>query len=352
MTITDSEKYSILPAMRRRFGRVKRSMGFDAATVAQWRKWRKALRARLAELTGYDTMVRCPLKPRITDEVDCGDYRRQRVEIQTEPGIIMPLYVLIPKSARSRTPAVINPHGHSGGGKVAVAGIRDNPLVTESIDNHNYDYGVQFARAGLISFCPDARGFGERQERAARTDVLNPSCQFINHMAHPLGQTVTGMWVWDLHRLVDYIQTRKDCDAGRIGCAGLSGGGLQTLWATALDDRIQAAVVSGYFYGYQQALLEQYGNCSCNYVPHLYEVIDMGDLAAMIAPRPLMIETGTQDPLNGADGMNNVLPQVRIAARAYRLLDARDNLQHDVFEGAHRWHGIRSVPWLVQRLSP
>jgi dienelactone hydrolase len=326
-------------------------MGFNATTPAQWRRWRKTLRAKLMELTGYDTMVKCPLRPKITEEIDCGDYRRQRVEIQTEPGIIMPVYVLIPKFARGRTSAVINPHGHGGGGKVAVAGVRDNPLVAESIEGHNYDYGVQFARAGLISFCPDARGFGERQEKPARGNVLTASCTWINNMAQPLGQTVTGMWVWDLHRLIDYIQTRKDCDGDRIGCAGLSGGGLQTLWTTALDDRIRAAVVSGYFYGYQQSLLEKNTNCSCNYVPHLYETIDMGDLAALIAPRPLMIETGTQDTLNGADGVNNVLPQVRIAAKAYRLLDAGKNLRHDVFEGEHRWHGTVSVPWLTKLLT-
>lgn len=351
MATQEINKYSLLPSMHRRFGRVKRSMGLRATTPAQWRKWRKALREKLMELTGYDTMVRCPLKPKITDEVDCGEYRRQRVEIQTEPGIIMPLFVLIPKSARGRTAAVINPHGHGGGGKVAVAGIRDNPQVAKSIDDHNYDYGVQFARAGLISFCPDARGFGERQEEPARGDPLASSCTWLNNMGHPLGQTVTGMWVWELHRLIDYIQTRKDCDADRIGCAGLSGGGLQTLWTTALDDRIRGAVVSGYFYGYQQALLERFGNCSCNYVPHLYETIDMGDLAAMIAPRPLMVETGTQDPLNGADGVNNVLPQMRIAASAYRLFGAGKNLQHDVFEGNHRWHGTRSVPWLTKLLT-
>lgn len=350
MPTADSEKFSVLPSLHRRFGQVKRSMGFSATTPAQWQRWRKSLRARLMELTGYDTMARCPLKPKITEEIDCGDYIRQRVEIQTEPGVIMPLNVLIPRSAGGRTPAVINPHGHGIGGKLSVAGHRENPVIANAIEQQNADYGVQFARAGLISFCPDARGFGERQERTARHNILESSCSVINHMALPLGRSVTGMWVWDIHRLIDYIRTRKDCDGDRIGCAGLSGGGLQTLWSTALDDRIRAAVVSGYFYGYQQSLLELYGNCSCNYVPHVFETVDMGDLAALIAPRPLMIETGTRDPLNGAGGVNNVLPQVRIAARAYRLLGAAKNLNHDIFEGVHRWHGKNSVPWLVRQL--
>ena len=82
-----------------------------------------------------------------------------------------------------------------------------------------------------------------------------PRASVLNHMAMPLGQTVTGMWTWDLMRLIDHVETRPECDASRIGCAGLSGGGLRTLWLAALDERIRCAVVSGYFYRYRESLL-------------------------------------------------------------------------------------------------
>ena len=127
------------------------------------------------------------------------------------------------------------------------------------------------------------------------------------------------MYAWDLHRLIDYIETRRHCRRGAVGCAGLSGGGLQTLWAATPDDRIKCAVVSGYFCGSRAALVELH-RCSCNYVPHLYEYADMGDIGALIAPRPLLISTGAQDPLNGASSVKNVKSQVAIARRAYRLL--------------------------------
>jgi hypothetical protein len=175
----------------------------------------------------------------------------------------------------------------------------------------------------------------------------------INQMAYPLGRTVTGMWAWDILRLVDYAQARKDVDPDRIGCAGLSGGGLQTLWATALDEdnRIKAAVNSGYFYGYKESLLEGYSNCSCNFVPHLYEYVDMGDIACLIAPRPLLIETGDQDPLNGKSGMKNVESQMRIARQAYKTLGAPKNLQQDIFSAGHRWNGVVAVPWMKEHLT-
>ncbi len=341
--------FSVLPHLFDRFDALPRKLAYRAKTVPEWRRWRKTLRAKLKAITGYDTMQRCPLRPRITEEVQFDGYRRQRVEIQTEPKVIMPLYVLIPDGASGRLPAILCPHGHISGGKLSPAGVRDHSKeVAEQIEVYNYDYAVQFCLNGFITFCPDARGFGERREQSAMAQgILYSSCEHLNHMAYPLGQTVTGMWTWDMHRLLDYVQSRRDCDPDRIGCAGLSGGGLQTLWATALDDedRIKCAVISGYLYGYKQSLLELYSNCSCNYVPGLYEHVDMADIAALIAPRPLLIETGDQDPLNGVN-VENVTSQVRIIRRAYARLGAKDRIVHDLFEGGHKWHGTETIGWM------
>lgn len=336
---------------RRRYDALSRKLGFSATDNKSWRIWRQKLRRKLKQLLGYNTMQKTPLKPRVTERIDCNDYIRERVEIQTEPGIIMPMFVLIPGNKNGPFPAVMAPHGHGGGGKVAVAGIRDNPEVASAIEGYNYDYGVQFVRAGFIVFCPDARGFGERRENPQTSGILDSSCAVINHMALPLGQTITGMWSWDLHRLIDYIEMREDCVKGRVGCAGLSGGGLQTLWAAALDDSITCAVISGYFYGCKESLLDMHENCSCNYVPHVWEYADMGDLGALIAPRPLLIETGNQDPLNGASNLKNVRSQLAITRSAYRLLGKPHLVRHDIFDGPHRWHGVNAIPWMKKWLS-
>ena len=343
--------FSVHPYLQRRWKSVGRKLAFSAKDRASWKAWRRKTQKKLRQLTGYDTMQKAPLKPRITDQIEFDGYLRQRVEIQSEPGLVVPMYVLIPRKVKPPYNAIIAPHGHSSGGKIGVSGCRENPSVSDTIDKHNYDYGLQFVKAGFITFCPDARGFGERREQLAKNNILDESCQWINNMAIPLGQTVTGMWTWDIHRIVDYVQIRPDCRPDRIGCAGLSGGGLQTLWASALDERIQCAIVSGYLYGYKESLLDLHGNCSCNYVPHLYEHVDMGDIGALIAPRPLLVETGTRDTLNGASGMKNVLSQMRIIKRAYSLLGAKKNLKHDIFEGEHRWHGTETIPWMKRFLG-
>ena len=352
----DGRYYTTAALMEARYDILARQMAFDASTLAQHAAWKAELRAQLRRVIGLDSMVGCELEPVVTERTELDGYVRERVLIQTEPGVVMPLYVLIPGDLGEgeRRPAVLAPHGHSSGGKFAPAGRRDIPALVETIEQHNYDYGVQYVRQGLMVFCPDARGFGERRELDRQGDgesLLQSSCNLINHMAIPLGQTITGMWAWDLMRLLDYVATRPECDPDRIGCGGLSGGGLQTLWLTALDDRVKCAVISGYYYGYKDSLLKLCGNCSCNYVPGLWQLADMGDIGALIAPRPLLIETGDQDGLNGERGLANVIEQVDITRRAYELFGAADRLVHDVFPGEHMWHGKMAVPWLAGLLA-
>lgn len=344
--------YSVQPYLRDRFDAVGKALRFTGDNAESVAAWKVQARAKLSELLGLPTMRPCDPRPEVVESVDCGEYVREKVLIDTEPGIRMPFYVLLPKGWNAACPAVLAVHGHGGGGgKLSIAGIGDDPLIAKAIADFNYDYGVQYCKAGCVVFCPDARGFGERREQVAMGDITRHSCQWINNMAMPLGQTVTGMWVWDLMRLIDYAQTRPECDAKRLGCAGLSGGGLQTLWLTALEERVKAAVVSGYFYGVKESLLDMNQNCSCNYVPHLWENADHGDLGSLIAPRPLLIQTGDVDSLNGESGVKNVEPQVAIAKRVYAVLGAEQNIHHDVFHGPHRWDSTHAVPFLVSALT-
>lgn len=347
------ERYwTAMEALKARFDAGNRQMGFRARTLDEWRIWRTELRATLTRLLGLDRMI--PVQPhaRVTETTQCDGYRRERVELDTEPGVTMTLYVLVPAGLTGAAPGVIAAHGHDSGGKLSVAGIVDVPGVAERVRTYNYDYGVQCARHGYVVFCPDARGFGERRESFSQgpDKVFHSSCHQLAHMALPLGQTVAGMWAWDLQRLLDYIQTRPECQGRKMGCIGLSGGGLQTLWLSALDDRVDCAIDSGYFYGVKDSLLHLSDNCDCNYVPHLWEKVDMGDLGALVAPRPLLIEAGLRDDLNGLRGMDNVKEQFAIAQQAYALLHVPGSLDIDVFDGPHMWHGARALAWLDQWL--
>ena len=343
--------YDARTHFRKHFNAHGRQMGLQAQSPAELKGWTDRARRKLVQILGLERMEAVNPRARMTERVDCGDHIREHWLMQTQARIVMPFYLLAPKDQAGPLPAVLCPHGHGGGGKAAVAGVHAHADVTEAISHYNYDYGVQFARAGFRVFCPDARGFGERQEKEARTGVTLSSCHYLQLMGAPLGIPVIGMWVFDLMRLADYVLSRKDVVPNRLGCAGLSGGGYQTLFLSAIDRRVTCAVVSGYFYGVRDSLLEMPGNCDCNVVPRLWQDFDMGDIGALIAPRPLLIETGDQDPLNGANGVKNVSSQLRITGKAYRLLGARNHLIHDVFAGQHRWNGVEAIPWMQRGLA-
>ncbi len=349
--------YTSLEKLSRRFRETNRSCSFQAQSQDEFKQWKEKTRAKLKELTGIDRIERCPLEPQLLEEekLEGEPFSRLRCLIQTEEGVWMPFYLLKPDSGKERRPVMICPHGHSAGGKLATGGRTDIPEVKKISAEQHYEYAFEFARRGFLVFCPDARGFGERRERVRQGDApeqfMDCSCKELNQMAIPLGLTVTGMWVWDLMRLLDYIETRDDCDATRVGVAGLSGGGQQSLWLAALDDRIGAAAVSGYFYGYHDALLVLNDNCSCNYVPHLWETVDMGDIGALIAPRPFLVETGDQDPLNGERGAVNAVEQMETVRRAYRIFEKEELCRHDICSGKHRWYGVNAYDFLSEQLQ-
>lgn len=356
-TIHTDVYYTSAEQLAHVFDKVSRRMGLKAETLDEYKVWRKNTVAKLWEITGLDQMEECPLEPEIVESKQMDGYRREKWLIQTEPEIRMPFYILIPDGMRAgeARPCMITPHGHASGGKYSPASRTDIPAIADAVKEYNYGYGESFVKQGFIVFCPDARAFGERRESMLQGDgehaFLNSTCVALNHIAISLGRSLTGLWAWDLMRLVDYIQSRGDCDGGKIGCAGLSGGGLQTLWLAALDERVQCAIVSGYFYGYKDSLLKQSHNCGCNFVPRLWNHVDMGDIGALIAPRPLLIETGNRDSLNGERGLSNVTEQVELTRRAYLLWGQEDRLYHHVFEGGHLWNGEETYSFVKRWLS-
>lgn len=339
--------YGSLSSMLRKFDRFARQDCFRGQSVEEFEEWREKTRRLLFGLLGLEKMEECDLHPITMEEaVTLPDgIRREHIRIQTEPDIWMTMYLLIPADADPNTRLFLCPPGHNGAGKYTVAGLGEYGAIKEKIEQYQYDYGMQLAKKGFVAVCPDCRGFGERREAVA--DAKDPvlglkgDCYWLAHMGEPLGIPAAGMLVWDLMRLIDYLELRNEWDTEHIGCLGFSGGGMQTLYLAALDERIQYAVISGYMYGFRDALLTLNRNCSCNYIPHLWEHLDMGDIASLIAPRPLVIQSCRQDRLNGPRGIVNAVEQAAVIEKAYRLCHAEKLPLHDICEGGHQWHGER-----------
>lgn len=334
--------YSSLPNMKSKFDRYGRRDYFKGNTIEEYAGWKINARKILSDLIGLDKMDQVDLMPDVVERTILdGGIVREKVLIMSEEDIWIPIYILIPPVKKPKV--FIAPPGHQGAGKYSVAGLSEIPAVKDAIKKFNYDYGLQLAKSGYVAVCPDCRGFGERRDAKLQSDdehsFLTSSCFHLAHMAEPLGETVIGMCVWDLMKITDYILTRTDFDTRSLSCLGFSGGGMQTLYFAALDDRIENVYISGYMYGFKDSLLVLNGNCSCNYVPHLWEHFDMGDIGSLIAPRNLMIQSCRDDHLNGSRGLENVFEQVEIIRKIYRLYGREEFLVHDIFEGGHCWHG-------------
>jgi hypothetical protein len=326
---------------------------FTGSTLADLTAWQQEKRAILHNLLGFDTFADCGNKVYELESEDCGTYTRTKYVLQTEEFVHMPFLMLKPKDAKAGEPlpAILCPNGHFKNFKESVAAVRTAPNVLIDMEEFHTHHGEDFVNMGYMAFCPDARGYGERAERAVqREGAWKCSCTYLNRMGIPLGRSTLGMNIWDLIKLTDYVCGREDVDASRIGAAGLSGGGFQSMFLAAADERIKCICTSGYFYGALLSLLHMNQNCDCNYVPNLWRHFDHGDIAALIAPRALIIETGIQDTLNGAPALENITPQLAITQQAYAAANAPENIRHVSFDVGHKWVGTETYPFFEKHL--
>ena len=350
-------------AFRERLKREGRSAAFKGTTPEDFEAWQIATRVRLFDLLGLSIMDRVSIEARELDRVQiAGGIVRTHAMLQVERDVWMPFYLLEPQSpkldARGRKCCYVCPHGHQGAGAASVAGVTGVPAVDDAVRKFNYDYGLRLARMGYVTVCPDARGWGYRRDWKGQGDdensFLRGTCLNQARMAESLGLTVAGLNVWDNMRLIDYLATRGDIAMDDLGCFGFSGGGYMTLYLAALDPRVRKAFVSGYLYGVADSLLHLNGNCSCNYTPGLWRLLDMGDIASLIAPRPLLVQSCEEDHLNGSRGLKNVDEQLKIVRDAYKLLGRRDALRHEVCPGGHHLgvtHLVEDIEWLDSHVA-
>jgi dienelactone hydrolase len=301
-------------------------------------------------LGGFPT-ERCDLEARRHERVQEAGYTRELITFQTQPGEYVPCYVLIPASAPAPYRTVIALHGHGSGGARHVVGLAATAAEAEHIRQLNYDYGRQLALRGFLVFAPVMRGFAERMEppplRDTASELWASSCRAAGLNALLFGQTLLGLRVWDLMRLIDYIASRGERRTPGLGCVGLSGGGTVTLYGAALEARITCAVISGAYNTFRASIMPQV-HCTCNYVPGILQVAEMADIAGLIAPRPVLIEAGTEDTAFPVAATRQAVAELR---PIYEQFGAGAAIETDIFEGGHRWSGAKAYDWLTKELA-
>jgi len=191
-------------------------------------------------------------------------------------------------------------------------------------------------------------GFGCRRDPVTRQKGAEATaCQPSAGAALLLGQTMIAWRVYDVMRAIDWIETRKELDARRVGCMGISGGGEVTTFAAALEPRIRAAMISGYLNTFRDSIMSL-SHCIDNYVPGILNWAEMYDVAGLIAPRPLFVESGMKDDIFPVEASRASFARVR---KVYEIFDAATLAQQEVFDDIHSFYGVQGLPFLAKNLA-
>lgn len=327
-----------------------RELTFNAKNLEEWEKWREELKNRFLDKLGKLPEKDVELEPKKIEEVDCGDYIRQRVTYNTDYELSVPAYVLIPKttlnSEKKRFPTIVACHGH-GYGSREVVGLKKDGTSNKNSPTYQNNFGLELVKKGYLVIVPELLGFGDRRLIEDYNKPLEEnSCYRISTYLLMLGRTMAGMRVWETIRTIDYLITREDVDSERIGCMGISGGGLVGAFTSALDDRIKCSVISGYTNTFKSSILST-RHCIDNYIPGILNIAEMYDLIGLIAPRPLFIEAGNRDHIFPIDGVYEAYSNIK---KIYEILGFQDRLELFVFEGGHELNGNEAYQWLLKWL--
>ncbi|HOZ47186.1 MAG TPA: alpha/beta hydrolase family protein [Candidatus Hydrogenedentes bacterium] len=318
--------------------RIAPALAWQATTPEEHATWRQEFRAKLVELLG--TMPEpVPLEVKWDERIEMDTVVRRKVYVRTEEHYWAPAYYFVPKGLKEKAPAIMCFHGHSG----IMPYIREgSDAEREKGRDHELDYAVYFAEHGYVTLAVVQRGWNETSSDTPH------SCERLSRAGFLIGKTPIGMRVWDGMRLLDFLETQDEVDASRIAAAGLSGGGTTSLFFSALEDRIRGALVAGYFCTFRDSIYSIH-HCICNCVPHMMEWGEMSDIGALIAPRPLLVISGSDDTIFPIEATKRAYETL---AKTYEVLGARDRLDSDFFEGIHEWSNLKTLPFLEKHLGP
>jgi len=255
-------------------------------------------------------------------------------------------YLLTPKS-RGPYAAVIAIPGH-GRGVDDIVGIDEHGRDRTVKAPYEYDYAIQIVEHGMAAVAIEPMAFGCRRDAITKAKGLTASaCQPAAGSALLLGQTMLGWRVYDTMRTIDWIATRAELDAARVGCLGCSGGGTCTLFTAALDTRVRAAFVSSYLNTFRDSIMS-ISHCIDNYVPGILNWAEMSDVAGLIAPRPFFVESGEKDPIFPLAGSREAFDAVH---RVYAVFGSPELCKREEFSGEHEFHGVGGLEFLRAQLA-
>lgn len=266
----------------------------------------------LKSLGLYPLPPRSDLRARITGVIVREGYRIEKLRYESVPGLLVTAHLYVP-DGDGPFPVILNPHGHWQYKK------------TESVVQAR---GISLALEGFAALIVDSPGGSwDANDLNERLGVGGHDNWFLN-----LGRCIQGVYVWDLMRGLDYLETRSDMECSCVGITGTSGGGTATMYAFAVDERIRCAVPVCYATSLE---VNPHNGCLCNHVPGILTLGDRSTILAMRAPAPVMLIGATRDGEFPAEGHTRTFEKLRAI---YRSKKKESNLRMVLVEGGHDYN--------------
>jgi len=292
----------------------------DIKTLDDWKAKRTEYRQQLFEMLSLSPLpARTDLKPVITGKIDSELFTVEKLHFQSMPGLYVTANLFLPKKLQKPAPAILYLCGHAR-------------LITNGVSFGNkagYEHhGSWFARNGYVCLTVDTVQLGEIQ--GIHHGTYREGMWWWNAR----GYSSAGVEAWNSLRAVDYLQSRPEVDPNRIGVTGRSGGGAYSWWITALDDRIKVAAPVAGITDLQNHVVDGAveGHCDCMFIVNTFRW-DYAMVAALAAPRPLLICNSDKDWIFPLDGVARIHAKV---ANIYKLYGATNSLGLLITEGPHK----------------
>lgn len=292
----------------------------DVKSREDWQTKRDGYRHELLEMLGLDPLPeKTDLHAEITGKVEQDDFHVENLQFQSRPGLYVTGNLYVPNHVDGKIPAILYVCGH---GAVKKDGISFGNKV------HYQHHGAWFARNGYVCLVIDTLQLGEIE------GIHHGTYRYGMWWWLNRGYTAAGVEAWNCVRAIDYLQSRPEVDPQRIGVTGRSGGGAYSWWIAAIDERIRCAVPVAGITDLQNHVVDGCveGHCDCMYMVNTYRW-DYAKVAALVAPRPLLIGNTDSDGIFPLDGVVRLFEQVR---RIYTLNGAKDKVALNITAGPHK----------------
>ncbi len=309
----------------------------DVQSAEDWKKQREERRRQLFDMLGL-----WPLPPRdalhatVTGKESGDDFTVEKLHFQSMPGLYVTANLYLPQAKPNPAPAILYVCGH--------AEVKTNGVSFGNKTAYQH-HGIWFARHGYVCLMIDTLQLGE--------------IQGVHHGTHHLGQwwwnsrgyTPAGVEAWNCIRALDYLESRPEVDSARLGMTGRSGGGSYTWTTAALDERVKVAAPVAGMTDLENQVVDDCvdGHCDCMFYLNTYRW-DFPMVAALIAPRPLLIANSDVDSIFPLTGVQRLHAKTK---RVYELLGAADKLGLVITPGDHKDTQDLQVPvfrWFNQHL--